>query len=265
MALFLRVLCGLLLLAGSSRPAWAETDNYVVGEGDELKISVYQHDNMQTTVQVSGDNTVLLPLLGAVKVKGLTVPQVSDKIARLLSDGYIINPKVNVFVTAYRSKKAVILGYVYKPGMYEMSGPITLLELISKAGGLLDNAGDSAVIKNRRADGSETSRSIDLRVLMGSGNLSENMMIQDGDNVYISKAGFCYVMGEVQKPGAYKLDNKTTVIMAITLAGGYTGKASQRSVKVMRAVDGEKQPLPNATIDTLLQDDDVIIVPESFF
>ncbi|OQX17592.1 MAG: periplasmic polysaccharide biosynthesis/export protein [Desulfobulbaceae bacterium A2] len=260
----LRVLCCCLLALGWGIRAWADS-NYLVGEGDVLRISVYQNPDLETTVRVSGDRSILLPLLGNVSVKGLTIPQVSAKIAKLLSDGYIVNPQVNVFVAEFRSKKAVILGHVKNPGVYELAGPTTLLELISKAGGLAENAGDSALIKGKKEDGSETSRTIDIKALLEAGNLSENLSIQDGDNVYINKAGFCYVSGEVQRPGAYKIDNKTTVIKAITLAGGYTGKASRRSVNLVRIINGEKKTLGSASLDTPVEDEDIIVVPESFF
>ncbi len=259
-----RAFCYLLVLLVWAGMAHAE-GNYFVGEGDVLRISVYQNPDLETTVRISGDSAILLPLLGNVSVKGLTVPQVSAKIAKLLSDGYIVNPQVNVFVAEFRSKKAVILGHVRNPGVYELAGPTTLLELISKAGGLTENAGDSAIIKGKKDDVSESTRTVDIKALMEGGNLGENLAIQDGNNIYINKAGFCYVSGEVQRPGAYKIDNKTTVIKAITLAGGYTGKASRRSVNMVRIINGKKKTVDGASLDTSVQDEDVIVVPESFF
>jgi len=109
----------------------AVTGGYVVGEGDVLKITVYDHPDLETKVRVNGDGQILMPLLGHVDVAGLTVSQISKKLAKMLADGYLVNPQVNVFIEEYGSKKAVILGMVNKPGLYELKGPTTLLELIS--------------------------------------------------------------------------------------------------------------------------------------
>jgi len=236
---------------------------YIVGDGDTLKISVYDHDDLETIVRVSGEEDILLPLLGRVKVGGLTVAEVGDKIASLLAKGYIVNPQVNVFIEEFRSKKVVILGQVYKPGVYELSGPTTFLELLSKAGGLTDKAGDQAIIKSKNSAGEK--KSINIKALLQGGDLEENILINDGDNVFIEKAGICYVTGEVEKPGAYNIDDKTTVIKAITLAGGFTGKASKRSVNIIRVIDGEKKTLEDISLTDPVQDEDIIIIPESFF
>ncbi|MDH4318262.1 MAG: SLBB domain-containing protein, partial [Desulfobulbaceae bacterium] len=203
-------------------PFTVKAKGYVVGEGDTLRISVYNHPDLETTVRVSGEEDILLPLLGRVNVGGLTVSMVADKIASLLADGYIVKPQVNVFIEEFRSKKVVILGQVARPGVYELSGSITFLELLSKAGGLTDNAGDRAVIKSNDKDSdNDVTQQINIKSLLQGGDLKENILIKDGDNVYVEKAGLCYITGEVTKPGAYKIDENTTVIKAITLAGGF--------------------------------------------
>ncbi len=239
---------------------------YVVGEGDTLKITVYDHEDLSTTVRIDGQGDILLPLLGRVHVGGLTVAKVTDKIAEALNDGYIVNPQVNVFIEEFRSKKVVILGQVFKPGVYELSGSTTFLELLSKAGGLTENAGDTANVKSKGAgQGEPFSKTINIKSLLEGGDLSENFLINDGDNVYIEKAGICYVAGEVKKPGAYKIDDSTTVINAITLAEGFTGKAKKKSVNIIRVIDGEKITLEDMELTTPVMDEDVIIIPESFF
>ena len=127
--------------------SFARSQDYIVGPGDVLDISVYDNPDMTTTVRVSGDGVIILPLLNQIDVAGLTISQVSDKVVTLLADGYIVNPQVNVFVTEYRSKKAVILGQVVSPGLYELRGHTTLLELVSEAGQLIGRANFTA---NRR-------------------------------------------------------------------------------------------------------------------
>ena len=254
----------LAITQGLTEPAWGK--GYVIGEGDTLKITVYDQDDLTTTVRVDGEESILLPLLGRVKVGGLTVAEAADRIAALLSAGYIINPQVNIFIVEFRSKKVVILGQVAKPGVYELSGATTFLELLSKAGGLTENAGDSAVIKSKdKNSGENKTKTINIRTLLESGDLAENIQINDGDNVYVEKAGQCYVTGEVVKPGVYKIDEKTTVINAITLAGGFTGKASRKHVAIIRVVGGEKKTLEGMPLASKVEDQDIIIIPESFF
>jgi len=245
--------------------SFAGSGGYVVGEGDVLKITVYDHPDLATKVRVNGDGQILMPLLGHVDVAGLTVSQISKKLAKMLADGYLVDPQVNVFIEEYGSKKAVILGMVKNPGLYELSGPTTLLELISKAGGLSKDAGNKVTIKRIDPDGKKEVINIDLKALMEGGDISLNVQIKDGDNVYVSKAGMVYVTGEVKEPDAYKIDEGTTVIKAIALAGGFTGKAAKGKIKIIRLVNGKKIVLKNVPLDTPVLPEDVIVVPESFF
>lgn len=241
-------------------------DEYRIGEGDVLRIKVYDNQDLDSVARVSGSGNIQLPLLGNVNVSNLTVLEVGKKLESLLANGYLINPQVSVFIDEFRSKKAVILGMVNKPGLYELSGPITLLELISKAGGLSKEAGGTATIKGRDATDKEKKINlIDLASLLEGGDLSSNVLIQNNDTVIISKAGMCYVTGEVNKPDAYKVESGATVLKMITMAGGFTGKAAKSSVKLIRMVDGTKNEYNNINLDTKVEADDVILVPESFF
>ena len=99
--------------------------DYIVGEGDVLKVTVYDHDDLTTTARVGGDGTIAFPLVGEVKVGGLTLPQISGTLASLLADGYVIDPQVSIFVKEFRSKKAFIMGEVQKPGFHVLSGNTT--------------------------------------------------------------------------------------------------------------------------------------------
>ncbi len=251
-----------LTFAGNLSAALAA--DYILGPGDVVKITVYDHDDLLTITRVSDDGYIIMPLLGQVKIEGLSVSRSADHIAKQLADGYIINPQVNIFVEEFRSKKAIVLGHVNRPGLIEMSGPITLLELISQAGGLADDFGETATIK-RKSAGANGVILIDLKSLIGGGDLSQNINILDGDSVYVSKAGMCYVTGEVKSPNAYKCGDSITVLKLITLAGGFTGKAAKSRVRLVRMVNGEKTLYDDVNMDLVVQPDDVIIVPESFF
>ena len=157
-----------------------------------------------------------------------------------------------------------MLGQVNRPGIIEMSGPITFLELISKAGGLAGDFGETATIK-RKVSGIIDVILVNLKSLVEGGDLSQNILIHDGDAVYVSKAGMCYVTGEVRSQSAYKCSGDMSILKLITLAGGFTGRASKSSVRVIRIVDGKKTTFEDVDMDMKVQPDDIIIVPESFF
>lgn len=252
----------LVAVCGFVQPVCA--DNYKTGPGDVLKIIVYDNDDLRATVRISENGTIVMPLLGRIDVDKLTIDEITEKITKLLADGYLVNPQVNVFVEDYRSKKVVILGNIRNPGIIELSGPITFLELISKAGGLAKDAGDTATIQ-REGDDDKNITVVDLRALIDKGDVSQNMMILDGDTVFISKSGMCYITGEVENPGTYPCGEGTTVLKLVALSRGFTGKASKSGVRIIRIVENKKKELKSVDLDTLLQHNDVVVVPESFF
>ncbi len=237
------------------------SQDYRVGEGDVLKITVYEHNDLTTVARVSGKGTIMFPLIGEVRVEGLTTIEIAKRISELLADGYIVDPQVSVFIQEYRSKKATIMGEVERPGLYELRGETTFLELLSKAGGLTRDAGSKAIVKRKNGE----IVSIDLKRLIEGGDTSLNITITEGDNIYIPKAGVFYVTGEVKKPDAYKYEKGTTVIKAITMAGGFTDKAAIGRVKIIRNMDGREVVLEKVKMDEPILPDDIIIVPESFF
>lgn len=241
--------------------------DYIVGEGDVLKITVYDQDDLTTTARISGDGAIVLPLIGQVEVKGLTLTQISKKISALLADGYVVNPHVSIFIQEFRSKKAFIMGEVTKPGLYVLPGHTTFLSLLSEAGGLTKDTGDKAIIKRKSnpSNKNETILTIDLKKLIEKGDTSLDIPIMDSDSIYITKAGVFYITGEVRKPDAYKYEEGTTVIKAITMGGGFSDKASKGRVKIIRKVNGKEEVLEKVKMDEPVLPDDVIVVPESFF
>ncbi|MFH0726902.1 MAG: polysaccharide biosynthesis/export family protein [Pseudomonadota bacterium] len=253
---------GMLLLA----PFLAVASEYTVGDGDVVAINVYENPDLSTTVRVSANDTIRVPLVGEVGVKNLSVSQVAAKLEKLLADGYLVNPQVDVFIKEYRSKKAVILGQVKNPGLYELRGGTTILEFISTAGGVTAEVGSTATIKRKTTDaGEEDQIVVDLDSLIKTGDTALNLPIRDRDSVYISKADIYYVSGEVVKPGSFKLESDVTVIKAITVAGGFSKIAAKGKVRIIRIVDGQKREIENVKMDERVLPNDVIVVPESFF
>jgi polysaccharide export outer membrane protein len=240
--------------------------DYTVGEGDVLDINVYENEDLGTTVRVTSNDTIRVPLIGEISVKDMTVSQVSSRIENLLADGYLVSPQVDVFIKEHRSKQAIILGQIRNPGQYEVRGEITFLEFISKAGGLTPDAGSRATIKrSNESDKNKDTIVIDLEKLIKQGDISLNVPIQDNDSIYIAKAKTYYVSGEVKKPDSYKYEADVTVIKAITKAGGFSKIAAKEKVKIIRTVDGQKLIFEKVNMDAQVLPDDVIVVPESLW
>jgi polysaccharide export outer membrane protein len=257
--LFCLLCCCQILAAGS-----ASANDYVTGPGDVIKVTVYDNDDLTVKVRISQKGTIVMPLLGKVDINKLTIDQIVEKITRLLADGYLVNPQVNVFVEEYRSKKVVVLGNVKVPGIVELNRPITFLELISKSGGLEKDAGDTATIQ-RESEDAEKIIVIDLRALIDKGDISQNVMLQDGDTVFVSRSGMCYITGEVKEPGTYPCGEDSTVLKLVALSGGFTGKASKSGVRIVRIINNQKTILKDVDLDSPLKNNDVVVVPESFF
>lgn len=264
---FLMKLLFFSMIIGLTPFAWGMDNNYMVGADDVLRVTVYGNPDLDATVRVSSDGTILFPLLGQVQIGGMSVSQVSQQLGKRLADGYIVNPQVSVFVEEFRSKKAIIIGQVRTPGLYELSGPTSVLELISKAGGLTPEAGDKATIKRKPGSGAAGEKliTVNLRDLLERGQATVDAPIMDGDNVFVSKSEVFYVTGEVGRPNSYRFEEGTTVIQAITMAGGFSPIASKSRVRIIRKLDGAEQVIKSVAMDVPLMPDDVVVVPESFF
>jgi polysaccharide export outer membrane protein len=154
------------------------------------------------------------------------------------------------------------------PGHYAIREHTSLLEFISMAGGLTNDAGSTAILTRRPPSGEtgdvETIQ-IDIARLIEKGETSENIAIRHGDSIYIPKMEVIYINGEVRKPDKYKYEKGTTVIMAITLASGFTDKASPGNIKIIRKINGEDVVITKTDMDEPVLPNDIIVVPESIF
>jgi len=268
----------LFLLMIVSLPAVAQQE-YVIGEGDLLKVTVYDQPDLTIESRVSGDGKISFPLIGEVVVNNRTVADAEKTIEKRLAAGYIVKPQVHIFITEYKSKKVTVLGEVMRPGLVFLRGASTLMEVLSDAGGITPNAGDTIVIQRKPvsqaaasqprksekdAANSEVAVVIETKKLFDEGDRAANVPVLPGDSIYVPKAAFVYLNGEVKTPGAYKITKGLTVIKAITIAGGFTIKASEGRTKIIRKTEkGEKEY--KARMDDLVMPDDMIYVPESWF
>ena len=250
--------------------------DYIVGPEDILKIQVWDNPDLDRTVQVSREGIFSFPFIRTVKADGLSVAQLEEELKNRLADGYLIKPHVTIKVDEYKSKKVFVLGEVHKPGTYPLTGRTDLLDVISQAAGQTSEAGNEAVIirpqnnlkKEKPTLPQEAKEgeviTIDLYRLL-KGDITQNIDLQKGDTIYVPKRSYFYVFGEVRSPGRYVLERETTVLKGITMAGGLTEKAGVTwRIRILRKKDGKKLEL-KAMMDQLLEPEDIISVPESFF
>jgi len=249
-----------LTFAAETTTTRLNKSEYAIGAGDVLSIKVYDHDELTVKVRVSETGTIDFPLIGDVRVDGLGISAAAERIEHALADGYIIEPQVTIFIEQFKSKKVAVLGPVRNPGLVELNGPATLLELISQVGGLKDNAGQTATIK-REENGTRKNIPIDLDRLIKSGDQQQNIQIRGGDTVTISEGAVCFITGEVNRPGEYPCGRNSTVLKMISLAGNLTEYAQQSGITINRTVNGVQRVVQRVTQDTPVQPDDVIVVP----
>jgi len=252
--------------------------DYKIGAKDLLEISVFGLEEMNKTVRVSEDGKITLPLLGEVEVEGLTKTELEKKLSQLLEEKYLQSPQVTVFIKEYQSKRISVLGAVGKPGPYELLGRQTLLQLISEAGGLTEDAGDDIIVIRQFQDGTNISLKISIDDLFLKGDARLNIPLEPNDivNIPAEKTVLIYVFGQVRKPGALevKKSNIPTLLQAIAQAGGFSERASKGGVLIKRInKDGKEKQIKVNVKDIIkgkkkdiqLLENDVVYVPETIF
>jgi len=241
------------------------TDDYRLGGGDTVTISVYEQPDLSTVTRISQDDgTITYPLLGEVTIVGLTAEEAGQKIAKLLkSGGFLKFPEVNLTVNEYVSQKIPIMGQVNKPGEYAIKGQSRILDLIAQAGGVKTDAADViVVVKNQ--EGKSVRHQIDLLAFY-DGDMSQNIEVAEGDLILVPKMDTFYIHGEVNRPGSYRLDREMTVMQALSLAGGISTRGSLRRIKVTRRTANGNTEKIDMELTDQLKPNDVLHVKERLF
>lgn len=251
---------------------------YKIGPEDLISINVFEVPELNTKVRVSQDGTISLPLVGRVDINGLTQEEAADKLKRLLLNGFVKNPQVTVFIDEYKSQQVAVIGAVQNPASYPLIGRKNLLQMLSAAGGLTDQAGNQAFILREGPDGAPLTIPIDLDDLIVNNNQELNIPIEPKDviNVPIDRDIRVFVSGRVNQAGpvAAKLSRGITLLQAIAGAQGLAQGAKQTAIMIKR-VDSKGQEvrlkvnlkdiIKGMKKDIKLQDGDVVHVPESFW
>jgi len=252
---------------------------YIIGPRDLLEIKVFELPELNQTVRVSEDGSITIPLLNRVIVGGLSKDAVERKLAQLLEEKFVKNPQVSVFIKEYQSRLVAVIGAVEKPGNYELVGRQNLLQMISKAGGIKENASSHLFVLREGKSGNTATISIDLEDLLSNGNQKLNIPLQAKDvvNIPVDRIINVFVFGEVRNPGALqvKMSKKVTLLQAIAQAGGTTEGALRSGITIKRKdkKTGKeinmkvnlKDIIKGKKPDIELQEGDVVFVPESIF
>jgi polysaccharide export outer membrane protein len=264
-------------LAGPVTNSAAE--DYRIGPQDLLEISVFEAPELNRAVRVSASGEISIPLIGAVQASGLTPKALEFVLQELLRRTYMKDPHVSVFMKEMQSHPVSVFGAVKKPGVFQIDGPKSLVEVLSMAEGLAEDAGDTVIVMRGAAlpggqeptpdpsspkaklnvPAANDSRAAEdptggptvessLKSLLESGDPRYNVTVYPGDVVKVTRAGVVYVEGDVKKPGGFilKTNENISVLQAVALAEGLTRTAAGSRARIIRTSEatGARTEIP---------------------
>ncbi len=269
-------------------------DDYIVGEGDILYISVWNEPQMTTNVVVSSRGTITYWALGDISIEGKSIYEIKAYLTEVLGEHYLKNPVVDVRVAEFHSKEINIQGAVRGPGTYTLeTNSISLLKLLSKAGGATEDVGSQVYILRGAADKLDESTEeidiakmeerieVDLYKLLRRGDLSQDKIIYGGDFVFVSSKdiqdvsiNYVWVEGEVRNQGQIEYQEGMTVFQACIQIGGLTPYAAQKRTTIHRIRENGSVDIIRVNLkairkgkksDVPLQPGDRVTVPARIF
>ena len=247
-------------------PVAENTREYVLGPGDIVRISVFQNPDLTTEGRVSETGALSFPLIGSVELGGRTVSAAESLIAeRLRTGGFVLQPQVTVLPVQIRGNQVAVLGHVNKPGRYPLDTfNVRVTDMLANAGGIATGGDDVIVLVGVR-DGQRIRRELDLPTLFQRGDADADVMLSPGDVIYVRRADVFYIYGEVQKPGAFRLERNMTVMQALATGGGPTLRDTVRGLRIHRRAADGKVAVIEPALEDRLRPDDIIYVKESLF
>jgi len=240
---------------------------YRLGAGDSIRISVFQNPNLALETRVGEDGAITYPLIGRMAVGGATLAEAEGSIARALeSGGFIREPQVSILLLQTRSAQVSVLGLVNRAGRYPLDTVnMRVSEMIAIAGGVATAGGDTAILTGERA-GKPFRKEIDIAQIFSEKGRAEDIAVSAGDVIYVERAPAFYVYGEVNRPGAYRLERGMVLRQALARGGGPTQRGSERNLRLhRRGANGEVLVVNNPKLDDPVKPEDVLHVGESIF
>lgn len=251
---------------GTSAIAQDKQAEYQLGSGDNIRIQVFQNPDLTMETRVTENGTVSYPLVGSVKIGGMTIPAAEQAIAKALKDGgFIQAPQVNISLLLNRGNQVTVLGAVGRPGRYPLETfNMRFSEMIAVAGGIGPLGADVAILTGTR-DGKPTRKEIDIPGMFLGGRLNDDIVVAGGDVIYVHRQPMFYIYGETQRPGAFRVERNMTIRQALVTGGGPTLRGTERALRLYRrGADGKVETLTPG-LDDPVQPDDVLYVKESLF
>ena len=254
------------LVSAQQADVAAEKRDYVLGAGDVIRVSVFQNPDLTLDTRVGESGDITYPLLGSLKVGGLSIAEAEKRIAALLREGqFVLQPQVNILVMTVRGNQISVLGQVNRPGRYPLeTANMKLTDVLALAGGITPSGADSIILIGEK-DGKPMRREIDVPGMFLNSAMDQDVQIRNGDIVYVHRAAVFYIYGEVNRPGSFRLEREMTLMQALATGGGIGMRGSERGIRIhRRGPDGKVQRI-SPEMDDLLKPDDVIYIRESWF
>ena len=237
-----------------------------LGEGDSIRITVFQNPDLTTETRISERGTITFPLVGEIALAGLAPVDAEARIAdKLIKGKFVLKPQVSLNVIRVRSRQVSVLGQVARPGRYPLDDTSSnLTDILALAGGVNPTGDDNVTVMVTR-NGKTAKQEINVPSMYRTGDLSRNLQLENGDTIFVQRAPVFYIYGEVQRAGSYRLEQAMTVMQALSLGGGVTPRGTDRGLKIRRkGPDGTFQAV-DARLTDPVHADDVIYVRESLF
>ena len=279
LALFSALLTALLttvLIAGTA-PAQAQaqaqpaapaaaTNEYRLGAGDVVRITVFQNPELTLETRLTEAGVISYPLLGSIRVGGLSVTAAEKLVADGLRSGnFVRNPQVTLIVVQVRGNQASVLGQVNRPGRYPLEvADMRLSDLIAIAGGMATGGADTVVITGTR-EGKPFRTEIDLPTVFAQGGAGKDIFILNNDVIWVDRQPLIYIYGEVQRPGPMRLERDLTLLQALATGGGLTQRGTEKGIRVHRKGKDGKVEVIQPSMGDQLREGDVVFVRESLF
>jgi polysaccharide biosynthesis/export protein len=239
-------------------------ESYRLGPGDVVRISVYDHPDLDTVVRIEEDGSVAFPLVGLISLGGMTAREAERSVEEALTRMEIVKfPQVMLIVDAYQSKQVSVLGHLRKPGMYTITRKSTVLDLVSQAGGVSEGGGDVAIL-TRIVDGTPQRTVVELTPILEGEHNAIDPEVVNGDKIFVPAMDTFFIYGQVNRPGMYRVEPNMTVMHALAVAGGLTDKGTERGITVYRE-SGEGMQGVAAELADGIRSGDVVYVKESLF